>query len=128
MEGSIVDYFSNIFQSNGPTDTTTIVAAIQPIVTNSMNRYFFEPFQAEEIQKALKQMHLKKSPNPDDMSPLFYQHFWSLSGECITKAVLDFFNFGIVPPKFNKIHFILFPKVKNPTKKSKKKKKKILQR
>ena len=50
------------------------------------------------------------------MPPLFYQHFWSLSGECVTTAVLDFLNLGIIPPKFNETHIILIPKIKNPTK------------
>ena len=49
------------------------------------------------------------------MLPLFYQHFWSLSGECVTKAVLDFLNCGVIPPRFNETHIVLIPKVKNPT-------------
>ena len=61
-------------------------------------------------------MHLKKSPESDDMPPFFYQHFWSLSGKCVTKAVLDFLNLGIIPPKFNETHIILIPKIKNLTK------------
>ena len=50
------------------------------------------------------------------MSPLFYQNFWSLSGESVTKVVLDFLNLGIIPPKFNETHIMLIPKVKNLTK------------
>ena len=37
-------------------------------------------------------MHPKKSPSPYGMPLLFYQHFWLLSSECVTKAVLDFWN------------------------------------
>ena len=61
-------------------------------------------------------MHPKKSPSPNGMSHLFYQHFWSLTSECVTKTVLDFLNHGIIPPKFNETHIVLIPKVKNPTK------------
>ena len=50
------------------------------------------------------------------MPLLFYQHFWSLSGDCVTKVVLDYLNLSIIPPKFNETHIILIPKVKNPTK------------
>ena len=60
-------------------------------------------------------MYPKKSPGPDGMPPLFYQHFWSLS-ECVTNAVLAFSNSGVIPPKFNETHIVLIPKVKNPTK------------
>ena len=116
VENIILDNFSNIFETNRPTGTSTVIDAIQPVVIDSMNRFLFQPFQADEVHKALKQMHPKKSPGLDGMPPLFYQHFWSLSGECVTKFVLDFLNLGIIPPKFNETHIILIPKIKNPTK------------
>ena len=50
------------------------------------------------------------------MPHLFYQYYWSLVGHCVTQAVLDFLNHGIIPPKFNETHITLTPKVKNPTK------------
>ena len=112
VENIILDYFSNIFKTNGPTDTSTVIDAIQPVVTASMNSFLCQPFRADEVHKALKQMHPKKSPGPDGMPPLFYQHFWSLSGECVTTAVLDFLNLGIIPPKFNETHIIMIPKIK----------------
>ena len=116
VERVILDYFTSIFHTNGPTDTTAVVEAIQPVVIDPMNEYIYQPFQADEIHRALKQMHPKKSPGPDGMPPLFYQHFWSLSGECVTNAILAFLNSGVIPPKFNETHIVLIPKVKNPTK------------
>jgi len=50
------------------------------------------------------------------MPPIFYQKIWSLSGECVTQAVLNFLNLGITPPDFNDTHIVLIPKVKNPRK------------
>ena len=84
-------------------------------VTDSMNRFLCQPFQADEVHQTLKQMHPKKSPGLDGI-PLFYQHFWSFFGDCVTKAVLDYLNLSIIPPKYNETHIILIPKVKNPTK------------
>lgn len=81
-----------------------------------MNAFFTRSFTADEVHKVLKQMHPKKSHGPDGMPPFFYQHFWSLTGECVTKTVLDFSSHGIIPPKFNETHVVLIPKVKNPTK------------
>ena len=79
----VVDYFSNIFKSNyGITDASTVVGAVLPMVTESMNRGLIQEFQATEVVKALKQMHPKKSPSPNGMSHLFYQHYWSLVGNC----------------------------------------------
>ena len=116
MEGIILDYFSSIFTSNGPSDISTTINVVQPVVTDDMNSSLTQVFQADEVDRALKQMHPKKSPGPNGMPPLFYQYFWSLSGECVTTAILDFLNFGTTPPKFNETHITLIPKIKNPTK------------
>ena len=34
----VVDYFSNVFQSNGITDASAVVGAVQPLVTESTNK------------------------------------------------------------------------------------------
>ena len=113
-ENIILDYFETIFRSNWPTDTSVLVDAVQPMVTDEMNTFLTRAFTTEEVHKALKQMHPKKSPGPDGMPPLFYQHFWSLTSECVTKTVLDFLNLGIIPPNFNETYIVLIPKTKNP--------------
>lgn len=81
-----------------------------------MNACLAEFFQADEVHRALKQMHPKKYHGLNSMPPFFCQHFWSLSGEYVAKAVLNYLNLGITPPKFNETHIILILKIKNPTK------------
>ena len=85
------------------------------MVTESMNRGLVQEFQATKVVKVLKQMHPKKSPSPNGMPHLFYQHYWFLVGNCVTQTILDFLNHGIIPPKFNETHVVLIPKIKNPT-------------
>ena len=63
---------------------------------------------------ALKQMYPLKSPSPNGMPPLFFQHFWLTIGNMVTKMVLDFLNFGIAPPMFNDTHIALISKNKDP--------------
>lgn len=53
------------------------------------------------------------APGPNGMPPFFYQTFWPLVGDCVTKSMLDFLNLGIAPPNFNETHIILIPKIKN---------------
>lgn len=105
-----------MFCSNGPTDTTILIEAVEPVVSTDMNNFLTQEFRANEVHRALKQVHTKKSPSPDVMPPLFYQHFWSLVGDCVTNTVLDFLNHGITPPKFNETHILFIPKIKNPKK------------
>ena len=79
-----------------------------------MNRMLNMPFQDLEVYSALKQMYPLKSPGPDGMPPLFFQHFWPTIGNTVTKMVLDFLNFGSAPPKFNDTYVVLIPKNKDP--------------
>ena len=76
-ETIILEYFDNIFHSNGPTDTSLLVNAIQPVVTEDINKFLTQPFTADEVHRALKQMYPKKSLGPDGMLHFFFQHFWS---------------------------------------------------
>ena len=54
LEQITMAYFSNIFWSNGPTDSTAVVDAMQPRVTEVMNATLTQDFRAEEVIKALK--------------------------------------------------------------------------
>ena len=68
------------------------------------------------MKGVLKQMYPLKAPGPDEMPPLFFQHFWSTSSTVVTKTVLDFLNFGISPPNFNETNITFVPKIKEPKK------------
>ena len=98
VENIMVGYFTDIFSTQGDTYSTTLIDAIEPVVTTDMNDSLTQEFNAEEVHQASKQMHSKKSPGPDSMPPFFYQDFWSLVGDCVTKIVLDFLNHDIIPP------------------------------
>jgi len=79
-----------------------------------MNQMLNKDFTASEIKVALKQMHPLKAPCLDGLPPLFYQHFWPIIGEVVTKTILDFLNHGLSPLNFNETHIVLIPKVKEP--------------
>ncbi|KAL0004819.1 hypothetical protein SO802_012380 [Lithocarpus litseifolius] len=66
IEQIIVEYFSNMFHSNGPTDTTKFIDAVEPVVSTDMNNFLTQEFRADEVHKALKKMHPRKSPGPDE--------------------------------------------------------------
>ena len=79
-----------------------------------MNEQLIKEFQPSEVFQALKQIYHLKGPGPDGMPPLFYQHFWPTMGNVVTKTVLDFLNFGVIPHNFNETQIVLIPKVNRP--------------
>ena len=108
------EYYTTLFTTNHPIDFNEILQAMQPKVTPQMNQMLDKAFTASEVHVALKQMHPLKAPGPDGMPPLFYQQFWPIVGDVVTKTILDFLNHGLSPPIFNETHIVLIPKVKEP--------------
>lgn len=59
-------------------------------------------------------MYPTKSPGPDGMPPLFYQHYWDSIGDEVTLAVQNFLHSGQLFKEINFTHICLIPKVANP--------------
>ena len=107
QEGVVLKYFSDLFKSSYPLDFAELLEVIVPKVSTDMNERLTGDFQGIEVHKALKQMYPLKSPSPDDIPPLFFQHFWPAIGSVVTKTILDFLNLGTIPPKFNETLIVL---------------------
>ena len=116
MGEMVVDYYKELFTTRNPTDFATILEAVPPRVTTSMNQKLTMDFTADEVRLALKQMYPLKAPGTDGMPPLFQQHFWPHIGEVVTQTIFDFLKLGLAPPNFNETHIVLIPKIKEPQK------------
>lgn len=68
--------------------------AVSEKVTLEMNNVLLESFKAEEVWRALQQMHPIKSLGPDGMSPIFYQKYWDTVGVSVSNYVLQALNTG----------------------------------
>ncbi|KAL0427354.1 UNVERIFIED_CONTAM: hypothetical protein Slati_2910200 [Sesamum latifolium] len=88
---------------------------IEQRATTAMNDELSQPFTSEEITLALKQMHPLKSPGLDDMSPIFYQKYWSIVGSEVCNLILDFLNNSSLNLLINFTHIVLIPKWPNPS-------------
>ena len=58
----VVNYYKDLFCSNQPTEFTEILNAVQPKVSDDMNKMLNLTFQSSEVCTALKQMYPLKSP------------------------------------------------------------------
>lgn len=79
-----------------------------------MNSQLSSYFMECKVKVALNQMAPLKSPGPDSMPPLFYQHYWDLVGKDISTSVLSFLNSASLHDYLNHTFITLIRKVKNP--------------
>ena len=50
----------------------------------------------------------------DGMPHLFYQNYWSLVGDVVSKTILSYYNSASIPRPLNHTFITLIPKIKNP--------------
>ena len=68
-------------------------------------------FIKKDVEDALISMHPTKSLGPDGMPALFYQNYWGLIGDRISKACFKILNNGDSVEEWNKTIIALVPKV-----------------
>jgi hypothetical protein len=78
-----------------------------------MNNSLCRVFTEEEIKKALFQTGDLKAPGPDGLHVVFYQRYWSLIGDDLTREVMQAVNTGVIPEGWNDTVVVLIPKVEN---------------
>lgn len=104
----LTDYFKNLFASNMFGDSSEVIQEVQPIITEDMNRTLTMDI-SEEITNALFSMHPEKSSGSDDMTTLFYQHFWaSIRGDLVI-LIRNFFRSGVFDNKLNETNISFIP-------------------
>jgi hypothetical protein len=109
-----INFYTELFTTSLPNQIEQVVGGIQQVVTGEMNELLTREFVPIEVSEAVKQMSPVKAPGPDGIPPVFYQKYWHLVGEDITKAVLTCLNSGRILKAINHTHITLIPKVKNP--------------
>ncbi|GAU49881.1 hypothetical protein TSUD_408200 [Trifolium subterraneum] len=107
-------YFDTLFKPrDGGHDP--FLNLIQPRVTDDDNFFLTGPLTKVEIQQALFQMHLDKSPGPDGFNPAFYWSFWEHCSDDIFSAASTWLERGYFPTSLNETNICLIPKCDNPT-------------
>lgn len=107
--------FNNLF-STTPSNWEEVIDCIPNTITLNQNEELLKPVTDIEVKNALFQMHPDKSPDPDGMTPAFFQKHWSILGTDIVLMVRKFFEDGSIGNGLNDTNVVLIPKNKHPTK------------
>ena len=71
----IVDYYRTLFITSNPWEINYVLQFTPQVVTLDMNNMLLAKFTKIEVDITLKKMAPLKSPGPNGMSPIFYQHY-----------------------------------------------------
>ncbi|KAL4302604.1 hypothetical protein GQ457_10G004920 [Hibiscus cannabinus] len=86
------DYFKKLYQSNGPSNHDQIFEGITSCIDEDMNGKLDEVFTNEEVLVALKSMSPLKVSGEDGLGVVFYQRFWHIVGQEVSRFCFDMLN------------------------------------
>ena len=112
----IQNHFRNLFSSEMLFSSRHAppTAANLPHLSVSDVQALSLPVLDEEIKNALWSLKPFKSLGPDGIHAGFYQRFWLLVKDSVTKEIKEVFNERKVPAYLNQTHITLIPKIKGP--------------
>ncbi|XP_062093858.1 uncharacterized protein LOC133799886 [Humulus lupulus] len=118
---AVVDHFVNHFKK---------IMGSKSMASSTIQKSYFElgyqltldqqvnlvkPFSTKEVKEAFFGINWIKSPGPDGFGSGFFKALWSELEAEISAAVLDFFEFGVLPEEINKATISLIPKIETPS-------------
>lgn len=118
-------YFSQLFTSTNPDNFQNIfhqsykagaskgeVAA----VSEEINQKLVRTVTKEEVKEALFSIYPTKAPRTDGMTRAFFQQYWEIIGDQVTKEIQGFFEKGQMPKEWNYTQISLILKIVNASK------------
>ena len=110
------NYFRELFTTSSPTRDNEVLELIPRKITEEMNEHLTKEFHKEEIFQAIHSMHPTKAPGPDGMLAIFYQKYWDIIGDDVSKTILNILNSNAPMADLNKMNIALIPKIKTQPK------------
>lgn len=100
------NYFQKFVIATNGINLETVLDKVDRLVTPDMNYTLIQDYIADEVKRALFQMHPSKSLGLDGVSPFFSQKYWHILGPNVTNAILSVLCHGILLRKMNFTHII----------------------
>ena len=106
------NYYQDLFSTSNKNHAAEALSHIPPCINDEMNHELTDEFHDWEITAT--DMAPLKAPRPNRMPILFYQHFWNIVDNVVTKDVLLWLNTSILLEPINHTFLTLIPKKGNP--------------
>ncbi|KAK5811007.1 hypothetical protein PVK06_026324 [Gossypium arboreum] len=107
-------YFKELFISKDTDECNRLFLSFSPCISEESNNELVVEFKAEEIIMAVKSIAPLKVSGEDGFLAIFYQRYWHIIGEEVTKYCLDVLHGRQNMEEINKTCIVLIPKVNSP--------------
>lgn len=116
MASVVARYYEDLFKTTGNQDFTIVETVIEQKISPEMNRSLISIPTSAEIREAAFSINGGKAPGPDEFSAKFYQAYWHIIGEDVSRDIRSFFETSVLHPQQNETHIRMIPKVTAPRK------------
>ncbi|KAA3463975.1 reverse transcriptase [Gossypium australe] len=107
-------YFKEMFLSKEVSNCDRLIESFFPSITDEHNNMLMAAFREEEVAEAIKSIAPLKASGKDGFPALFYQKYWHIVGEEVTRYCLEVLNGRRNIDEINKTSIVLIPKEKSP--------------
>ncbi|XP_019230357.1 PREDICTED: uncharacterized protein LOC109211289 [Nicotiana attenuata] len=94
-----VRFFQDLFSADNTTEDLQALNIIKKVTNDDDNNFLMSTPSTQEVKDNVLSIDPDSAPGPDDLSGRFYQTAWSVVGNDVHRAVVDFFH-GAVLPRF----------------------------
>lgn len=88
LENMTVEFYENLYASEGVIGIEEVLSHMPSMVTPEMNEMLQRSYTESEVKTTLFQMFPTKALGPDCFLAHFFQMYWHLCGEEVTKIVI----------------------------------------
>ncbi|MCI24354.1 hypothetical protein A2U01_0045537, partial [Trifolium medium] len=92
IERILINHFKELFTSQVSTNVQETVNVVKNKINPNMYQMLSDEYTSLEVMQAIKDMKPLAAPGPDGLPALFYQNYWDIIGNDITKMALDILN------------------------------------
>ena len=110
----VTEYFRELFTTSNPKLMEEALGNVTTTISDQINAGLTAHVSEWEVKLALFAMHPEKAHGPDGMTALFYQKFWDIVKEDLTRIVNEFLFEGTMANGLNDANICLIPKKDKP--------------
>lgn len=100
-------YFTELFRSSNPGNFDEFFQGFQSKLSTQVNNSLVRHVTNQEIKDVVFSIKPSSAPGPDGMNALFFQKYWDIVGEQVSKEVKNFFEEGCLPTEWNYTYLFL---------------------